>query len=127
MNTETEESKDIHSFVIGETISNEIIINKKKSLPNSSQKIKTKIKINYNINEKKIKSQNVAAIIKGSEFPEEYIIITAHLDHVGMSDGEVYNGADDDGSGTVAIMQISEAFQKAVNERKNDLYHIYHY
>jgi len=116
VNTETEESKDIPSFVIGETISNEIIINKKKSLPNSSQKIKTKIKINYNIKEEKIKSQNVAAIIKGSEFPEEYIIITAHLDHVGMSDGEVYNGADDDGSGTVAIMQISEAFQKAVKD-----------
>jgi len=116
VNTETEESKDIPSFVIGETISNEIIINKKKSLPNSSQKIKTKIKISYNIKEEKIKSQNVAAVIKGSEFPEEYIIITAHLDHVGMSDGEVYNGADDDGSGTVAIMQISEAFQKAVKD-----------
>ena len=114
--SETEKSKDIPSFFIGETISNELIINKKKSLPNSSPKIKTKIKISYNIKEEKIKSQNVAAVIKGSEFPEEYIIITAHLDHVGMSDGEVYNGADDDGSGTVAIMQISEAFQKAVKD-----------
>jgi hypothetical protein len=114
--SESKESIDIPSFYIGETIANEIIINKKKSLPTSSQKIKTKIKINYDILEKKIKSQNVAAIIKGSEFPEEYIIITAHLDHVGMSDGEVYNGADDDGSGTVAIMQISEAFQKAVKD-----------
>ena len=47
VNTETEESKDIPSFVIGETISNEITINKKKSLSNSSQKIKTKIKIKY--------------------------------------------------------------------------------
>ena len=114
--SESKESIDIPSFYIGETIANEIIINKKKSLPTTSQKIKTKIKITYNIQEKKIKSQNVAAIIKGSEFPEEYIIITAHLDHVGMSDGEVYNGADDDGSGTVAIMQISEAFQKAVKD-----------
>lgn len=114
--SESKESIDIPSFYIGETIANEIIINKKKSLPTTSQKIKTKIKITYDIQEKKIKSQNVAAIIKGSEFPEEYIIITAHLDHVGMSDGEVYNGADDDGSGTVAIMQISEAFQKAVKD-----------
>ena len=114
--SESKESIDIPSFYIGETIANEIIINKKKSLPTLSQKIKTKIKITYDIQEKKIKSQNVAAIIKGSEFPEEYIIITAHLDHVGMSDGEVYNGADDDGSGTVAIMQISEAFQKAVKD-----------
>jgi hypothetical protein len=114
--SESKKSIDIPSFYIGETIANEIIINKKKSLPTTSQKIKTKIKITYDIQEKKIKSQNVAAIIKGSEFPEEYIIITAHLDHVGMSDGEVYNGADDDGSGTVAIMQISEAFQKAVKD-----------
>ena len=114
--SESKKSIDIPSFYIGETIANEIIINKKKSLPTLSQKIKTKIKITYDIQEKKIKSQNVAAIIKGSEFPEEYIIITAHLDHVGMSDGEVYNGADDDGSGTVAIMQISEAFQKAVKD-----------
>ena len=114
--SESKKSIDIPSFYIGETIANEIIINNKKSLPTSSQKIKTKIKITYDIQEKKIKSQNVAAIIKGSEFPEEYIIITAHLDHVGMSDGEVYNGADDDGSGTVAIMQISEAFQKAVKD-----------
>ena len=106
--SETEESKDIPSFFIGETISNELIINKKKSLPNSSQKIKTKIKISYNIREEKIKSQNVAAVIKGSEFPEEYIIITAHLDHVGMSDGEVYNGADDDGSGTGPNLQSLE-------------------
>jgi hypothetical protein len=114
--SESKKSIDIPSFYIGETIANEIIINKKKSLPAKSQKIKTKIKITYDIQEKKIKSQNVAAIIKGSELPEEYIIITAHLDHVGMSDGEVYNGADDDGSGTVAIMQISEAFQKAVKD-----------
>ena len=41
--SETEKTKDIPSFFIGETISNELIINKKKSLPNSSQKIKTKI------------------------------------------------------------------------------------
>jgi Zn-dependent M28 family amino/carboxypeptidase len=62
-------------------------------------------------------SENVIAIIKGSELPDEYLVITAHYDHVGMNDeGEIYNGADDDGSGTVAIMEIAEAFQKAVND-----------
>jgi len=44
-------------------------------------------------------SENVAAIIKGSEKPDEYIIISSHLDHIGIDgDGEVFNGADDDGS-----------------------------
>ena len=61
-------------------------------------------------------SENVIALIKGSELPEEYVVITSHYDHVGMKDGEIYNGADDDGSGTVAIMEIAEAFQKAVEE-----------
>lgn len=62
-------------------------------------------------------SENVLAFIKGSEKPDEIIVISAHLDHVGMNkDGEVFNGADDDGSGTVAVLEIAEAFKKAVDE-----------
>ena len=41
-------------------------------------------------------------------------MISAHLDHIGIHHGAVFNGADDDGSGTVAILEIAEAFQKAV-------------
>lgn len=64
-------------------------------------------------------SENVVAFIKGSEKPEEVIVISAHLDHVGMdNEGNVFNGADDDGSGTVAIMEIAQAFQKAVKDGK---------
>jgi Zn-dependent M28 family amino/carboxypeptidase len=59
-------------------------------------------------------SENVLAFIEGSEKPDEIIILSAHYDHVGMEDGEIYNGADDDGSGTVALLEIAEAFQKAV-------------
>ncbi|MBT7851407.1 MAG: M28 family peptidase [Flavobacteriaceae bacterium] len=71
------------------------------------------LKINYNQVNKTIVSENVAAMIKGNEKPNEYIIISAHLDHVGMHDGEVFNGADDDGSGTVAILEIAEALKSA--------------
>ena len=63
-------------------------------------------------------SENVVAFIKGTEKPDEILVISAHLDHVGMKDGKIYNGADDDGSGTVAILEIAEAFQKAVKEGK---------
>ena len=60
-------------------------------------------------------SENVVAFIKGSTKPEEYVVISAHLDHVGVrDDGEVFNGADDDGSGTVGVLEIAEAFNKAV-------------
>ena len=62
-------------------------------------------------------SENVVAYIKGSEKPDELIVLSAHLDHVGTDeDGNVYNGADDDGSGTVALLEMAEAFQKAVKD-----------
>jgi Zn-dependent M28 family amino/carboxypeptidase len=60
-----------------------------------------------------VNTENVAAIIEGSKFPEEYIIISAHLDHIGIENGEINNGADDDGSGTVALLEIAEAFKMA--------------
>ena len=73
-------------------------------------------KMILNIRGKDVKTENVVAIIPGAEIPEEYIVISAHLDHVGVKNGQIYNGADDDGSGNVAILEIAEAFQMAVNE-----------
>lgn len=58
-------------------------------------------------------SENILAFIEGSEKPEEIVVVSAHYDHVGMQNGVVYNGADDDGSGTVAVMEIAKAFQAA--------------
>ena len=61
-------------------------------------------------------SENIWAFIEGSEKPEEVIVISAHYDHVGIENGEVYNGADDDGSGTSALLEIAQAFQMAKKE-----------
>ncbi|MEX0997654.1 MAG: M28 family metallopeptidase [Flavobacteriaceae bacterium] len=62
-------------------------------------------------------SENVIAFVEGSEYPEEVIIITAHYDHTGIDkNGNINNGADDDGSGTVATMMVAKAFQKAKDE-----------
>lgn len=62
-------------------------------------------------------SENVLAYIEGCENPEELIIISAHLDHLGISEnGKIYNGADDDGSGTVALMEMAQAFKLAKEE-----------
>lgn len=58
-------------------------------------------------------ASNVVAYIKGSEKPDEYIILSAHYDHVGVKGEKVYNGADDDASGTSAVLEIAEAFKKA--------------
>ena len=83
-------------------------------------------------NEGEVDSENVIAIIKGTEIPDEYLILTAHLDHVGYGRtgsrsrdayiGEVkeriHNGADDDGSGTVAMLEIAQAFKDASEKGK---------
>ena len=61
-------------------------------------------------------SQNVIAYIEGSEYPDEYVYITAHSDHVGVTDNEIYNGADDNGSGTSAVLEIAEAFNQATKD-----------
>ena len=65
-----------------------------------------------------VQTENVVAIIEGSTLPEEYIVISSHLDHEGVKNGEVYNGADDDGSGSVALLEVAEAFQEAVKAGK---------
>jgi len=69
--------------------------------------------LNAQSNENLPDSENIWAYIEGSEKPDEVLVISAHYDHVGIKNGEIYNGADDDGSGTVAILQIAEAFKKA--------------
>ena len=73
-------------------------------------------KMSLDIKGETIDTENVVAIIPGTEKPEEYIIISSHLDHVGTRDGKIYNGADDDGSGTVALLEIAEAFNRASQE-----------
>lgn len=72
------------------------------------------VPVNYFKKGKVKPTENVVAFIEGSEKPEEVLVISSHYDHVGIDDaGNIYNGADDDGSGTVGILEIAEAFRKA--------------
>ena len=63
-----------------------------------------------------INASNVVGIIEGTDKKDEYIFLTGHYDHLGMRNGKIYYGADDDGSGTVAVINMAEAFMKAANE-----------
>lgn len=72
--------------------------------------------LNSRRNENLPDSENIWAFIKGSEKPEEVLVISAHYDHIGIKNGEIHYGADDDGSGTVAVLEIAKAFQKAKEE-----------
>jgi acetylornithine deacetylase/succinyl-diaminopimelate desuccinylase-like protein len=68
--------------------------------------------LNAKRNQNLTDSENIWAFIEGSEKPNEVLVISAHYDR-GRQNGDIYNGADDDGSGTVALLEIAEAFQKA--------------
>ena len=61
-------------------------------------------------------SENIVAYIKGKEKPNEYVIISAHFDHLGIRGDFLYNGADDNASGTSAVLEIAKAFQMAAKE-----------
>lgn len=78
-------------------------------------KLSTPFKMNMSKDVKTLKSKNIAAFIKGSEKPDEYIVVSAHYDHLGKRGEEIYNGADDNGSGTSTVLELAQAFAKAKN------------
>lgn len=64
-----------------------------------------------------VEAVNVMGFLEGTDKKEEVLVISSHYDHVGVSStGEVFNGADDDGSGTVSVMEIAEAFALAAKD-----------
>ncbi len=71
------------------------------------------IELNYSKYSNIINASNVVGIVEGSDKKDEYVFLTAHYDHLGTHDGAIYNGADDDGSGTVTVIEMAAAFAKA--------------
>ncbi len=64
-----------------------------------------------------LQSSNVLGMIPGTDLADQYLFITAHYDHEGKrGDSVIYYGADDDGSGTVSVIELAEAFAKAQKE-----------
>jgi len=55
---------------------------------------------------------NIIGFVKGTSFPEQYIVISAHYDHLGKKGTKVFNGADDNASGTAAVLAFGEAIAK---------------
>jgi hypothetical protein len=69
-----------------------------------------------------LKSENVLGFLEGGDKKDEIVVVTAHYDHIGkrkIGEGDlINNGADDDGSGTVSVLQIAKAFAQAKKEGK---------
>jgi len=65
------------------------------------------------VNREYLSAENVLGYLEGTDKKEELLILTAHYDHIGIVNGQINNGADDDGSGTSAILELAEAFAEA--------------
>ncbi len=78
--------------------------------------------------DQRLRTQNIAGIIKGSDpvIGDEVVLVTAHYDHIGIGrpvDGDsINNGADDDASGNVALLEIAKALQKGPRPKRTILF-----
>lgn len=87
----------------------------KKGVPKKVE-LGVSVTIDVKKNREELTSENVLAYLKGSEKPEELVVVTSHYDHLGRKGDRIFNGADDDGSGTTSLLELAEAFALAKKE-----------
>ncbi len=68
------------------------------------------VKAELSTSEARVNTENVVGLLRGESLPDEFIIVTAHYDHLGVRNSDIYNGADDNATGTAAVVEIAEAF-----------------
>lgn len=131
-NPKTKGSKSSGTFFISTAVAAKLLNSTLEKLTKASNEDvkKTPLKkmkpgtVTYKIamDVKVVKSENVLGFLEGTDKKDEIVIVTSHYDHIGMKDsGEgdrINNGADDDGSGTVSVLQIAKAFAQAKKEGK---------
>jgi hypothetical protein len=105
-------SENIAASIMGED--GKGIIEKMKTNTLSPKLYKSNIGLAYEKQIKTTRVSNVLGLLEGTDLKDEYVVITAHYDHVGQrNDTTIYYGADDDGSGTVSVLELAEAYSKA--------------
>jgi hypothetical protein len=106
---------DGDKIVVGDTTLAEALF--EKAYPDLQVGDKSTAIINADMLIEPLRTENVLGFIEGSEKPDEVLVITGHYDHLGMTeDGEIYNGADDDGSGTSGVIEVADAFAEALKK-----------
>ena len=115
-----------NAFMISEEVAKAIMgedfKSAKEGLMNTSANdavYKANVKMQFEKHTNVLQSSNIVGLIEGTDLKDEYVVLTAHYDHVGKrGDSVIYYGADDDGSGTVSLIEFAEAFQKAKKDGK---------
>ncbi len=111
-------SHDFAKKILGEKATGLIETARKKASFTAADYILNNEAVNFGFKKDRITTlaSNVLGVVEGSDKKEEYIFVTGHYDHLGTHNGKIYYGADDDGSGTVAVMGMAAAFAKAKAE-----------
>jgi hypothetical protein len=78
--------------------------------------LKTSAEIHGNVIYKKMNVSNILGIIEGSDLKNEYVVLSAHHDHMGVINEEIYNGADDNASGVSTVLEIARLMAMAKND-----------
>jgi len=87
-----------------------------KSRKPINKELNFRVKIEVKKSKEKLVSENVLAYLEGEDKKEELVVITAHYDHLGKKGEKIFNGADDDGSGTTSMLELAQAFALAKKE-----------
>jgi hypothetical protein len=109
-------------------------VDEQKSLPSFELNPNKKLNIEIAAGVKREPTQNVIAMIEGRDLKlkDEYVVVSAHYDHVGMrANGQpgqdnIYNGADDDGSGTVSVLALAETLANSPRKPRRSVLFIWH-
>jgi Zn-dependent M28 family amino/carboxypeptidase len=111
----------INYFTISEAIASQILgadAESEKTGKLISKTIKSPITFSYHEKTIHLISNNILGFLEGGDKKDEFLIITGHYDHIGRRGDVINYGADDDGSGTVGVLEVAEAFVKAKAEGK---------
>lgn len=104
--------------ILSEKEAENILAAAKTKSPLNDLKIEKKVKTNlaFKKTTTRVDASNVIGYIEGTDKKDEYVFLTGHYDHLGKRGDIIYYGADDDGSGTVSVIEMAEAFAKAKQE-----------
>jgi Zn-dependent M28 family amino/carboxypeptidase len=84
-----------------------------------------KLQAKARVERKDVESPNVVAILPGSDLKDEYVVLSAHLDHLGVgrpiNGDSIYNGAMDDASGVATVLDIAEQLHRAKPKLRRSL------
>ena len=79
---------------------------------------KSRVELHTAVDRHTVPDRNVLGLLEGSDpkLKDEWVLVTAHFDHEGVNGAQILNGADDNGSGTVALMEIADAYALAAQQ-----------